>query len=119
MTTVAQIVGSRARKVLGTVYLARAKELGLTKFTKRPNLPELMEFILARLGVDFVASRNFASMEEWFALLRLFSRDRSRSALPGAHAIVASALFDSVDHLLLELRRAKTELSHGECHGPD
>lgn len=119
MTSVAELVGVRARKVLGTVYLARAEKVGLARFTKRPNLPELMDFILARHGVEFAASRNLVSMQEWIGLLRLFNRDRTRSAMPGAHAIVASALFDNVEHLLHELRRARGELSRGECNAPD
>lgn len=119
MTAIAELVGARARNVLRAVYLARADQLGLTKLTRRPNLPQLMDLILARLGMEFVASRNFASPQAWFGLLRLFSRERSRSALPGAHAIVASALFDTVDHLLVELRSAKAGFSRGECHAPD
>lgn len=119
MTTVAQIVGARARKILGVVYLARAEKLGLTNFTKRPNISVLLELILARFGMEFVASRNLASTDELLGLLRLFSRHRNRSAMPAAHAIVASALFDSVDQLLRELRCAKAELSRGESHAPD
>ena len=119
MTTVARLIGARARKTLSTAYLSRAKTLGLTSFTKRPNLPQMVDFILSRHGAEFAASRNLASTQEWFGLLRTFSRDKSRSAVPAAYAIVASALFDNVDHLILELCRAKDELGRRDCYAPD